>query len=126
LARVRAEFDEWRSGRSGRGRIPDRLWRQAISLLDSCSAAVVCKELGLSPGALRNHRRSLDATSSAFVELRALDLIPTRPKQTSRVEAAPAQIRAVLERGDGSRLTLELPTAVPVLVETAIATFLRR
>jgi hypothetical protein len=75
LARVRTEFDQWRSGRSGRGRIPDRLWRLAVSLLDSCSAAVVCKELGLSPGALRNHRRSLDAKSSAFVELRALDRI---------------------------------------------------
>ena len=126
LARVRAEFDEWRSGRSGRGRIPDRLWLQAVSLLDSCSAAVVCKELGLSPAAMRKHRRSLDATPSAFVELRAVDLIPTRSQRASRVEAVPSQIRAVLERGDGSRLTLELPTAMSVLFETTIATFLRR
>jgi hypothetical protein len=41
LAHVRAEFDQWRSGRSGRGRIPDRLWRLAVSLLDSFSIAVV-------------------------------------------------------------------------------------
>jgi hypothetical protein len=126
LARVRAEFDEWRSGRCGRGRIPDRLWLQAVSLLDSCSAAVVCKELQLSPAALRKHRRSLDASSSAFVELRAVDLAPTRSTRASRVEAVPSPIRTVLERGDGSRLTLELPTAIPVLFETVIAAFLRR
>lgn len=45
LARVRVEFDQWRAGRSGRGRIPDRLWRLAVALLDSFSTAVVCREL---------------------------------------------------------------------------------
>jgi hypothetical protein len=65
LARVRAEFDQWRSGRSGRGRIPDRLWRLAVSLLDSFSTAVVCRELRLSAGELRKHRQALDAKTPA-------------------------------------------------------------
>ena len=32
LARVRAEFDQWRSGCSGRGWITNRLWRLAVSI----------------------------------------------------------------------------------------------
>jgi hypothetical protein len=133
LARVRAEFDEWRSGRSGRGRIPHRLWLQAVSLLDSCSAAVVCKELGLSPGALRKHRQALEAKTPlpntampTFVELRAVDLTPAPPSRISGVEAAAPPVRAVIERGDGSRLTLELALALPAVLESVITTFLRR
>ena len=92
LARVRAEFDQWRSGRSGRGRIPDRLWRLAVSLLGSFSVAVVCRELHLSAGDLRKHRQALDtkaersvSATPAFVELRAVDLTPAPPTRTSGV-----------------------------------------
>jgi hypothetical protein len=129
LARVRAEFDQWRSGRSGRGRIPDRLWRLAVSLLDSFSTAVVCRELRLSAGDLRKHRQALDAKADrspspapAFVELRAVDLVPQSPS----ADTTPASVRAVLERADGLRLTLELPTAAASALETLITAFLRR
>lgn len=133
LARVRAEFDQWRSGRSGRGRIPDRLWRLAVSLLDSFSTAVVCRELRLSAGDLRKHRQALDAKTPAprtavpaFVELCAVDLTPAPPTRPSGVEAPAPPVRAVIERGDGARLTLELELTVPAMLESVIATFLRR
>jgi hypothetical protein len=129
LARVRTEFDQWRSGRSGRGRIPDRLWRLAVSLLDSFSTAVVCRELHLSAGDLRKHRQELDAKTKpsppatpAFVELRAVDLVPQSPS----TDETPASVRAVLDRADGSRLTLELSVATTPSLEVLIATFLRR
>ena len=133
LARVRAEFNQWRAGRSGRGRIPDRLWQLAVSVLDSVSPAVVCKELHLSAGDLRKHRQALDARTPApkpavpaFVELRAVDLTPTSPKRTSAVEAPTPPVRAVIEHGDGSRLTLEFAPAAPAVLESVITTFLRR
>jgi hypothetical protein len=127
LSRIRAEFDQWRAGRSGRGRIPDRLWRLAVSLLDSFSTAVVCKELRLSAGDLRKHRQALDTKTPApktavpsFVELRAVDLTPTSPKRTPGVAAPAPPVRAVIERGDGSRLTLDLAPATPALLESVI------
>jgi hypothetical protein len=133
LARVRAEFDQWRSGRSGRGRIPDRLWRLAVSLLDSFSTAVVCRELRLSAGDLRKHRQALDAKAPApktavpaFVELRAVDLTPAPAPRTSGVDAPAPPVRAVIERGDGSRLTLELAPTTSAVLESVITMFLRR
>ena len=36
LARMRSEFEHWRSDGSGRGRIPERLWRAALA--DAASA----------------------------------------------------------------------------------------
>lgn len=133
LAHVRAEFDQWRSRRSGRGRIPDRLCRLAVSLLDSFSTAVVCRKLRLSAGDLRKHRQALDAKPAmpktavpAFVELRAVDLTPARPTRISDVEAPALPIRAVIERGDGSRLALELAPTTSALLESVITMFLRR
>ena len=45
LARVRAEFDAWRSARPGPGRLPEHLWALAASLLDRYSVPVVAREL---------------------------------------------------------------------------------
>jgi hypothetical protein len=133
LSRIRAEFDRWRAGRSGRGRIPDRLWRLAVSLLDSFSTAVVCKELRLSAGDLHKHRLALDVKTPApkpaepaFVELRAVDLTPAPPTRTSGGEAPAPPVRAVIERGDGSRLTLEFALAAPAVLESIVTLFLCR
>ena len=41
LARVGAEFERWRSEAAGRGRIPDRLWRVAILLLETHAPLMV-------------------------------------------------------------------------------------
>ena len=53
LARMRSEFEHWRSDGSGRGRIPERLWRAALSLLDQHSIAEVARELGINRGRIR-------------------------------------------------------------------------
>jgi hypothetical protein len=132
LARVRSEFDRWRAGRSGGGRIPDRLWRLAISLLDSFSTAVVCKELRLSAGDLRKRREAFGPASTlppaapAFVELRAVDLVPHSPHRSPSADESSAAVRAVLERADGARLTLELPSAAASAFEALVTAFIRR
>lgn len=107
----------------------DRLWRLAVSSLDSFSAAVACRELRSSAGDLLKNRQALDATMPpppAFGELRVVDLTPKTAKWTSIVEAAVPPVRDVFERGDGARLTLELPTAAPTVIESVITSFLRR
>lgn len=72
LPRARDEFDQWRASGSGRGRIPDRLWRLVVSSLDSFSRSVVSKELRLSAGDRRKRHQAVDARAdrNACVELR--------------------------------------------------------
>ena len=101
----------------------------AVSLLDSFSVAIVCRELHLSAGDLRKHRQALDARAersvsapSPFVELRAVDLAPQASVHTPPADESAAAVRAVVERGDGARLTLELPTAAASLLEALVTT----
>jgi hypothetical protein len=131
LVRVRAEFDQWRMGRSGRGRIPDRLWRSALALLEQHAPSTVCKELRLSASDLKKRRQALLAThdttttAPAFVELRAVDLTRKVSRRSRDAHARATSVRAVLERPDGSRLTLELPATAASEVEALCVAFLR-
>lgn len=132
LARVRAEFEQWRSQSSGRGRIPDRLWRMAIGLLDHTSPSVVCRELRLAAGDLKKRRQALtpalEATSvvaPAFVEVRAVDLTgPAIPSPTD-IDRGEAPVHVELTRGDGARLVLEIPPRNWQCVEALYCAFLR-
>jgi hypothetical protein len=81
LVRVREAFEHWRSERSGRGRIPDRLWRAAVVLLETQAPSTVCRALRLSATELKKRRQMLAAGSTAarqappaFVELRLVGL----------------------------------------------------
>jgi hypothetical protein len=128
-ARVRAEFDRWRTESSGRGRIPDRLWREAVGLLQAHAMAVVFKELRLSATDLKKRRQALVTNDSkrtgvvpAFVELRAVD----RDAPAMLANPSPtAPLRVELMRADGARLSLELPPSEWARVEAPCASFLR-
>ena len=129
LARVRADFERWRSETAGHGRIPDRLWRAAVNLLQSHAVSIVCKELRLSAGDLKKRRQALVTNGSsrtgvapAFVELRAIDHDP------AAIHASPspsAPLRLEFARADGARLSLELPPSEWARVEALCASFLR-
>jgi hypothetical protein len=132
LARAQAAFDVWRSGRRGRGRIPDHLWQIAIALLDDHELGAVAQALGLNPGRLRarlakqrpaTRRRS---PNPAFVELRAVDLVPApEPTIDTSLPALGARdVRIRFERPDGVTLTLSLP-ANPGLLGQVCALLLR-
>lgn len=94
LAHAREQFEHWRSQSSGRSRIPDRLWRMAIDMLDHVSPSVLCGQLHLAAGDLKKRRLELtparDAApplTPAFVELRAVDLTgPPHQGQRPQVE----------------------------------------
>jgi hypothetical protein len=54
LVRTRVLFEQWRSTRQGRSKIPDELWQAAVALHGRYSASQLCRELHLSAGALRS------------------------------------------------------------------------
>ena len=131
LAHVREEFEKWRSQSSGRGRIPDRLWRLAIDLLDHVSTSVVCRELHLAAGDLKKRRLALagavDGAPSAppFVELSAIDLAAPATRSKLRVGPESVEVDAELTRPDGARLVLHLRPTEWELVEALCTAFLR-
>jgi hypothetical protein len=133
---VRAEFEAWRARRIGRTRIPESLWASALALLDRYPLTLICRELRLSPTQLRkrcaadNHRpQQHQPQQQAFLELstRALPT-PTLSARSSASDSAPLPTdracRVLLERADGSRLSLTLPLDW-LRIEALCASFLR-
>ena len=127
LARVRSQFQQWRKEGPGRGRIPDRLWRDALSLLHSHSLSTVCKELGLSPASLKRRRDAAAHSASqsqppAFVELRAVELLAAGVRSA---QAEPSSVCLAFTRPDGATLALKVPSAEWTQVEALCSAFLR-
>ena len=56
-ARTRTLFEQWRSTRKSRSKIPEELWQAVIALHGRYSASQLCHELHLSAGALRSRLR---------------------------------------------------------------------
>ena len=115
LDEVRAQFDAWRATRPSGHRIPDHLWALALSLLASHSASEVAGHLGLHSERLRRRHaqaraagqqpqpRRPDRTPAqsppVFLELTP-DALATHARRTG------AEVRLVVERADGLRLSL--------------------
>jgi hypothetical protein len=60
LESVRVELEHWRGTREKSGRIPNRIWSQAISLLDKHSMSEICRMLRLSHTQLKNKIKQHD------------------------------------------------------------------
>ena len=100
LETVAEHFAQWRHGKAKRERIPEPLWREAITLLDTYRISQITRTLRLSGSDLNRHRRELASLPPAdaqenqhtFVELEAPLLNPGAAKAASWVE---------LQRPDG-------------------------
>ena len=130
LARARAAFETWRSGRRRAGRIPDHLWALAVGVSSRYPLATVCRELGLNQGRLRA-RLASDHTSPepfpprpTFVELRGA--APSPPRRRSALTSSGSGVHLRLERLDGASLSLDVAHDCTEFVERRVATFLRR
>jgi hypothetical protein len=133
---VRTEFEAWRARRIGRTRIPESLWTAALALLDRYPLTLICRELRLSPTQLRKRRaadnqklQQRQQPQQAFLELSSRAL-PT-PKRSARSGASDSAhpltdgaCRVMLERADGSRLSLTLPLEW-MRIEALCTSFLR-
>lgn len=145
---VRAEFEEWRSQRIGRGPIPKTLWAKAVSLLDRYPISTVSRELGLNSKRLSENRdgnpkvvrrRLRNRTRSTvsdnlkptpqFLQLSVSQAASVgRPvKGNPRRSEGPVHQTTssiVIERADGSRLILRMPIDSTV-IELLCSSFLR-
>ncbi len=137
LARTRHAFELWRAKRRGRTRIPPELWEKAVSLLAHHPITRVARELRLDPAELRKRRLTSrlplvpnSSPAPQFLEVRASDL-------SSRTDATLSSdpgtkhlntdtaLRLQIERADGNRLTLHLPSSEWGRVEVLYSLFLR-
>ena len=118
LNSVRTEFDNWRAVRKGKERIPENLWESAIRLLDYYSVNKISRELRLNPKQLQERSKSTGKiarrprkSKKAFLEVTTGALVKTLPssKSVEITNASETSCRIVLERADGSRLSLNLP-----------------
>lgn len=149
LDAVRAQFEDWRS-RPGRRHIPDDLWLAAIRLLDYYPVSVVSEHLRLNSARLQQQQNKLlslpsplpsvpstHATRRAPSTLRRARRKPTDDKLsnpqpsiqflqlTTDPSTAQTECSIIIERGDGSRLSLRLPAERPI-IEAISANFLRQ
>lgn len=128
LARTRSAFDSWRAVQSGRRRLPDSLWTAAVALLERYSLSLVARELRLNPSQLRKRQLALAGTPAAgaaarphFVQVCGAELL----KNPAINLSAEATLRLVIERPDGSRLTLGLPASEWPRLEALYTAFVR-
>ncbi len=137
LARTREAFDAWRVNRRGRTRIPHELWEKAVSLLDHHPITHVARQLRLDPTKLRKHslaaHQSVLSNSSPaphFLEVRASGLNSESGSTSTSAPGAPrltteAAWRLQIERADGHRLILSVPSSEWSRIEALYSLFLR-
>ncbi len=79
LDAVRQAFDQWRSTRRGRERIPEELWQAAVDLSGSYSVCKIATELKLDYSRLRRRiqQRSPEPAPSRFIEVRMDHFLPS-------------------------------------------------
>jgi len=110
LTHLTHQFTQWRQSRTTpRGRIPQSLWTQAVTLAQVLPCTRVAKHLGLTPQALKRRR---DVTGSALAP-------PPPPHFPHFVEVAaawpPPTTEVEVQRPDGTRLRITYKEASPAL-----------
>lgn len=153
LEGVRAQFEQWRL-RSGRRHIPDDLWVAAIGLLDYYPVSVVSEHLRLNSARLQQQEQRLSSQPPAAARTPpaltgrsarcpvtrskskrteamgnsqpALEFLELTPQgQISPFRTPQAACSIIMERSDGSRLTLRLPPDAR-MIESLCASFLKQ
>ena len=137
LEQIKRAFENFRAGRTGKERLPENLWAQAIRLLEHYPFRVVYRELRLKPEYLRRRAAAAKGIAVAaiknkpkpkFLTLSSNELTAIKNEAgAATMPSAPAtgaQCRLIVERGDGSRLQLNLPIDWP-RIEALCCSFLR-
>jgi len=128
LVKLKKRFEAWRKTRSKRSKTPDRLLKAAAALLDNYSASMICRVCGINLRTLQ--RRSSSKASPRRSATPAPDFFPlslTLPQ--SDVSSSPRQAqtdcRVLLERPDGARLSIFLPSLTEASIYAVCSGFLR-
>jgi len=110
LRHLAQQFAQWRQSRTTpRGRIPQALWAQAVTLAQVLPCVRVAKQLGLTPQALKRRR---DVTHS--VPVLAPPLPPPQFVEVSAAWRSPTT-EVEVQRPDGTRLRITYGDPSPAL-----------
>lgn len=107
LLEVKREVEQWRATRSSQGPMPELLWAAAVGAAKSLGVSRVASELKLGYGGLKQRvdaSRSWAPAGNGFVEVTGAQVLAAPPSAGG--------VDAIIEyaRGDGSRLTITVPT----------------
>ena len=81
LEQVKTAFENFRSGRTGKERLPENLWGEAIALLERYPFRVVCRELRLKPNYLRQRAAAVQQGSTTKFKLHSCAKKPRTKQQ---------------------------------------------
>ena len=135
LQEVKSKFDSFRADRKGKKELPENLWAEAVALLDHYPFQVVWRELRLKPeylkrraGLVKDNEVPKRERSPKFLALTSSELTEIKNAANKKI-ALPSvnqalECRLAIERGDGSRLQLNLPIDWP-RIEALCSSFLR-
>ena len=130
LIELKARFDVWRASRKYvREPIPDELWNAAAGLSRRYPTSLVGRVLKLDPSKLKKLLIKRSARTSVRKKPQAAFFqLPTEiasPEVGSTLSQRQLGCRLQIERPDGSRLTLTLPSLDLVSINRICADFLR-
>ncbi len=114
LQTARESFEQWRSSRKKRERIPDSLWATVLALSQTYSAFRIAKTLRLNYKELRDrlHARQSQGTSPEFVEL-----------NVERMFSA-SQCEVELRSPGGFEIKIRIGGALPAQLPELVSCFL--
>ncbi len=108
LPEVAEHFQQWRSMKQPGERIPDHLWREAISLVGAYGVTQITRTLHLSSTDFNKRRRLIEADQGQQDAAGATAFVEINPKLVDRtLEQAAAAGWLELERPDGLRLRIQ-------------------
>lgn len=106
---VQRDFQEWRSSRTGKAKIPDDLWDKTLKLLEHYPTSKVVRELHLSGGQLSARRKQRSASKSNMLSVKkpvnfvALNI----PSVTASLNTHIPSGRLEIKRSDGALLAID-------------------
>jgi hypothetical protein len=130
LLELNTRFETWRANRKYlREPIPNELWNAAADLSRRYPTSLVGRVLKLDPSRLKKFLLKRSARTSNRKKSQATFFqLPTEialPEAGSPLPQCPTGYRLQVERPDGSRLTLTLPSLDVVSINRLCADFLR-
>ncbi len=134
LSRCKQKFELWRkeqSSKAGKPIIPDSLWNETIKLIPELSISRIAAQLRLNQARLRLKQFELGSLQktiqeskqeSEFLELQHPVAFPSL---SASAISAINDLHFSIQKTDGSRLTLSLPSSQDKLAETLFNSFLQ-
>ena len=108
LSEVAEHFQQWRNIKQPGERIPDQLWREAISLVGANGVTQITRTLRLSGTDFNKRRRLIEAGQSQPDATGETAFVEIKPQRMDRAqEPTAAAMWLELERPDGLRLRIQ-------------------